>query len=144
MCSRKKEFQDLDVSGFWCPNKECSDYGKSGKGNIIPKELYGKQNTLLLKCKNCKQCFSENRGTIFFDLKTPKKEIIRTLALVPEKGSIRAASRITGHDKNVICKWLDYAGKHCKEFNDYFLQDLELSRVQVDEIWAFIKKRRKT
>lgn len=41
-------------------------------------------------------------------------------------------------------QWVDLAGKHCKEVTDYFLKELRLDRVQVDEIWSYIKKRRKT
>jgi hypothetical protein len=63
--------------------------------------------------------------------------------LVPEKGGIRGAARATGHDKNVVMHWLDVAGKHCKEVNEYFLHDIELDQVQIDEIWSYIKKRKK-
>lgn len=66
------------------------------------------------------------------------------LQLVPEKGSIRGAARMSGHDKGTICKWVYLASKHCKEVTDYFLKELRLDRVQVDEIWSYIKKRRKT
>jgi len=45
-----------------------------------------------------------------------------------------------GHDKGTICKWVDLAGKHCREVTDYFLKELRLDRVQVDEIWSYIKK----
>jgi len=137
--------KEVNVSEFWCWNKKCPDYGKKGKGNIIPKERYGKhKHILLLKCKTCGHCFSENRGTVFFQLKTPKEKVLRTIALFPEKGSIRGLSRATGHDKNVIMNWIDVAGKHCKEVNEFFLHDLKLDRVQVDEIWSYIKKRKKT
>jgi hypothetical protein len=77
---------------------------------------------------------------VFFHLKTPRDEVLRTLALFPEKCSIRGISRATGHDKNMVMKWIDLAGQHCQEVNDYFLKDLELDRVQVDEIWSYIKK----
>jgi len=141
MHSKNKE---VDVSKFWCWNERCQDYGKKGKGNIVPKEQYGKNGIWLLKCKTCGHCFSENRGTVFFQLKTPRKEVLRTLALFPEKGSIRGVGRATGHDKNVIMNWIDVAGEHCKEVNEFFLQDLDLDRVQVDEIWSYIKKRKKS
>jgi hypothetical protein len=68
-------------------------------------------------------------------------EVLRTLALLPEKGSIRGVARATAHDKNAICRWLDLAGSHCKEVTDYYLTELHLDRVQVDEIWSYIKKR---
>ena len=69
-------------------------------------------------------------------------EVLRTLALLPEKGSIRGVARATGHDKNAICRWVDLAGAHCKEVTDYYLTELHMSRVQVDEIWSYIKKRK--
>ena len=68
-------------------------------------------------------------------------EVLRTLALLPEKGSIRGVARSTGHDKNAICRWVDMAGSHCREVTDYYLTELHLDRVQVDEIWSYIKKR---
>jgi len=76
-------------------------------------------------------------------LNTPTNEVLRTLALLPEKGSIRGVARATGHDKNTICRWLDVAGIHCKEVTDYYLKDLQMNRVQVDEIWSYIKKTKK-
>lgn len=136
--------REIELGKFWCWNEECPDYGKIGNKNITPKEYKGKYKIALLQCKTCKRCFSENRGTIFFGLNTPKDEILRTLAMIPEKGSIRGTGRATGHDKDTIIRWLNLAGKHCKEINEYFLHDLQLTRVQIDEIWAFIKKRRKT
>lgn len=135
---------ELDLSEFCCLNEDCQDYGKKDKGNIRFKERYGKQNRVLLRCKTCNCCFSETRGTIFFGLETPDEEILRTLAMMPEKGSIRGTARASGHDKDVITKWLDLAGAHCQEVTDYFFQELELSQIQVDEIWSYIKKRKKT
>ncbi len=105
---------DLDISAFWCWYEGCPDYGKKGAGNIIFKERYGRNNTALLRCKTCGHCFSENRGTPFFDLNTSMDEVLRTLALLPEKGSIRGVARATGHDKNAICNelnWLEITAK---------------------------------
>jgi hypothetical protein len=58
------------------------------------------------------------------------------------KEVIRGITRSSGHDKGTICKWIDLAGKHCEEMTDYFLRNLHLDRVQVDEIWSYIKKRK--
>ena len=131
---------NLDLSKFWCWQKECPDYGKMDAGNIVLKERCGKDYRALLKCKTCGHCFSETHGTPFFGLHTPIDEVCRTLAQIPEKGSIRGAARSSGHDKGTICRWVDLAGKHCQEVTDYFLKELRFDRVQVDEIWSYIKK----
>jgi hypothetical protein len=65
----------------------------------------------------------------FFGLTTPWEEVVRTLAEIPEKESIRGVAKSSGHDKSTICKWVDLAGRHCEEVTDYFLQDLHLDRI---------------
>ena len=135
---------DIDVSDFWCWNEECPDYGKKGQGNIRFKEYKGKCQNALLRCKTCGRCFSETRGTPFHNQETPADEITLALSLLPEKGSIRAVGRVTGHKPDTIIRWIRLAGAHAKEVNEYFLQEMEMTQVQVDEIWAFIKKKRKT
>jgi len=49
-------------------------------------------------------------GKPFFNLNTSMDEVLRTLALLPESGSIRGVARSKGHDKNAICRWVDLAG----------------------------------
>jgi hypothetical protein len=133
----------INLEDFWCWNEDCPDYGKKGQGNIQLHDRKGGKDMAILKCKTCKQRFSERRGTFFFGLRTPKAEILRALSLLPEKGSIRAVSRVTGFDKGTIVEWIKLAGKQAKLFNEHFLRDLELTEVQVDEIWAYIKKTKK-
>jgi len=70
----------------------------------VLKKEYGKKGHRLFRCNTCGHCFSETRGTIFFNLVTPKEEVIRTLAMIPEKRSIRGTARATGHNKNAICR----------------------------------------
>jgi len=134
---------EIDFSQFFCWNKDCTDYGIKNQGNIVLKERYGKNNHLLLKCKTCKKCFSETRGTIFFELNTSDEEVLRTIAMIPEKGSIRGVARATGHSKDTICRWLEIAGRHAEEVTTYFLKNLNLTRVEVDEIWSYLKKAKK-
>jgi hypothetical protein len=93
---------NLDLSKFWCWQKDCSDYGKKGAGNIVLKERYGKDNRALLKCRTCGHCFSETRGTPFFGLNTSMDEVCRTLAQIPEKGSIRGVARTSDHASNFL------------------------------------------
>ena len=53
---RKKQ---IDTSMYFCPRKECSNYGKVGTDNqIIGAGTYGKRQTQLLKCNVCGRRFS--------------------------------------------------------------------------------------
>jgi transposase-like protein len=132
---------EIDLSKFWCVNEDCPDYGKRKNNNIVFKERYGKKNRALLQCKTCKHCFSETRGTMFFGLNTPREEVLKTLAMIPAKGSIRETAMAARHDKNTICRWLNIAGESRKEVTDYFLRDHNLTKAQVERIWSYLRKR---
>ncbi|MDP2215880.1 MAG: hypothetical protein Q8J68_01090 [Methanolobus sp.] len=64
--------------------------------------------------------------------------------MIPEKGSIRGVARANNHDKDTIRRWVEVAGAHAKEVTSYFLKDLNLDKVEVDEIWSYIKKSKRT
>ena len=53
------EMGEVNLDEFFCPNEACPDHGKRGRGNIVLKERYGKQNTALLRCKTCNKTFSD-------------------------------------------------------------------------------------
>ncbi len=64
--------------------------------------------------------------------------------MLVEKGSIKGTARAMGADKDSVALWLKRAGEHCEEVTEYLLRDLNLSQVQIDEIWTFIKKGQKS
>jgi transposase-like protein len=134
----------MDTSQFYCPNEECPDYGKRGKGNIVRNRRYGKQRTQLLKCKTCGKSFSENRGTLFFNLRTPKEEVVNALKTLVERGSLRGTARVTGHKKDTIASWQKRAGEHADALREYLLHDLHLDHLEVDELYTFVEKKRRT
>jgi IS1 family transposase len=53
--------------------------------------------------------------------------------------AIRAISRVTGASKNTIAKLLVDAGRACAAYQDRVLRHLPCKRVQVDEIWSFVR-----
>lgn len=131
-----------DLANHFCPNKKCSDYGIRGKGNITTSTRYGKNNTLLLRCKTCKQRFSENHGTIFMHSNYSKQEIQRIIVAIAECNSIRGTARIFSFDKDAVNRVVLRAGEHCKIILGNLVRDLCLNECQMDELWAFVKKRK--
>lgn len=51
--------------------------------------------------------------------------------------NIRATVRITGAVKNTVVKLLVEAGYACANFQDQAFRNLNLKRIQCDEIWSF-------
>ena len=66
-----------------------------------------------------------------------------------ERGAVQAvkAMKITSKDKVAIVTdyktkpVADAIAKHCKKFNEYFITELKLTPVEVDEMWSFVKKK---
>lgn len=57
--------------------------------------------------------------------------------------SIRATVRVTGVAKNTIVKLLADLGEACADFQDGAFQNLDVKRVEADEIWSFCYSKQK-
>jgi IS1 family transposase len=67
--------------------------------------------------------------------KTERAQIIRALV---EGNSIRSTSRMTGVAQNTIMKLLRDLGAACADYQNRVLTALPTTRVECDEIWAFV------
>lgn len=134
-----RKARKLDVS---CPNDKCKCFNKIGLRNII---RHGKQanGTQRYKCTECGRSFARTINTPFFHKHLKKEEIIRICKLLAEKTGFRAITRVTGHHLDTIRSIASAIAKHCKKFNDYFIQELKLTPIEVDEMWSFVKKKKK-
>jgi IS1 family transposase len=66
------------------------------------------------------------------------------LKALVEGNSIRATCRLTGAAKATVLKLLVEVGKFCSEYQDLVLRNLSTTRVEADELWAYVgaKQRR--
>jgi len=66
------------------------------------------------------------------------EERVKVVACLVEGNSIRATVRMTGASKNTVAKLLVELGRACSEYQDKVFRNLNLKRIQCDEIWAFV------
>ena len=127
----------LDV---FCPNDKCRCYGKLDLKNII---RFGtqKNGTQRYRCADCGRTFARTLNTPFFRKHLDKKEITQICKMLAEKNGFRSIARVTDHHLDTIRAIADAIAKHCKKFNEYFIKELKLTPVEVDEMWSFIKKK---
>ncbi len=69
--------------------------------------------------------------------KLPYPKRTQILHLLVEGNSLRSASRIADVSINTVTKLLIDAGKVSSDYQDQAFRNLKLSRIQLDEIWAF-------
>jgi len=109
--------------------------------HIPPLCTYGRQR---FKCKTCGGVFVETKNTILYNRKLSEDQIILVCKLLVEKNGIRAIERITGIHRDTISDVIKALARHAREVTDFLINDVKLTRVQVDEMWSFIKKNKKT
>lgn len=135
-----RKARKLDIG---CPNAECGYYNKIGLKNVIRK---GEQRngTKRYQCTVCKRTFARTINTPFFHKHLKKKEIIGICKLLAEKNGYRSISRVTEHHLDTIRSIASAIAEHCKKFNEYFVKELKLTPIEVDEMWSFVKKKKRT
>ena len=129
----------IDPKNEFCSNQSCLDCGKIGTGNIV-KYGHDKNGKQLFKCKTCGGVFAETKNTIFYNRKLSEDQIIMICKLLVEKNGIRAIECITEIHRDTISDVIKALVRHVREVTDFLINDVNLTKVQVDEMWSFIKK----
>ncbi len=130
-----------------CANEECPAYGRLGDDPLHDIVGCGTYTTVhgevrqMYRCNVCGQRFSETAGTPFFGLKTPMKTVCIALQELAEGLGIRAVARIHGVEPDTVLEWLKKAGQHCQMLSEYMMRELDVSQVQLDELWTFVYKK---
>jgi len=87
-------------AGDFCPNPDCSDYGKRQDGERqrnIWKFGKTRRSVQRYQCRTCQHTFTETTGTIFYGKHASEHEILETLALLAEGSRISSLSRVKGY-----------------------------------------------
>ena len=131
-----------DIENAFCPNKDCKDYGLQNHGNIAIRGKYGKDKEKdLLYCRTCGQRFASTRATAFFGLHLSDEKISQIIHHAVEGVGVRATAKLLNINKDTVNRVILRAGEHCEIVLSNLLRSLKLKEAQLDELWAFVKKR---
>ena len=130
----------METQRQWCDQKSCPDFGKVGAHNIrtysdVERRYY---------CTTCTHTFSADKGTFFDTLRTNRPMLLDAVAMLVERNSLRAISRIKHCKPTTVLHWLDLAGQHAAAVSAHFIHGLHVTQAQIDELWTFVKKNRHT
>jgi len=140
----KKHMEEISKD-LACPNEHCESYGIIGKDTILFRRKYGnKPSQNLFVCKTCKKTFSERKGTPFFGFHLPEEKIITIIRCLVEGNGTRATARICNVHRDTVTKIIRRFGTHSEQISRLFLKNYPLKECQLDEMWSFIKKTKKS
>jgi transposase-like protein len=129
--------------GAACPNMKCQMYGLMGNGNVVGNGTYQTKSGNVRKfiCRACGRTFSERSNTVFFNLRSDDKEMMRALKMVLKGSSLRATAEIMEVHLDTVRAWLRRAAEHGEEVNQVLLKEMNVSKVELDELWTFVQKK---
>jgi len=128
----------VDTSGHFCPDPDCTYHGWLGRGNIRSNGHPGGQTWRQLQCVSCQGYFYETHGTIFHRKRSSPELIVHVIACLAEGLGIRGTARVFEIDANTVLKWLVEAAEQLHAFSAYFLRELQINQVQLDELYAVL------
>jgi hypothetical protein len=130
--------RQVDTSHQFCPNPDCAYRGWVGWGNLRANGHPGGGCWRQLLCIACRRYFLETLGTIFHGKRTAPDLIVRVIGCLAEGVGIRGTARVFEVDPNTVLQWLVEAAEQLRTFSYYFLHNLQLCQVQLDELYAVL------
>jgi len=134
----KPKFTDV-----FCPNEDCKFCGISGKGNIIGNGTYQIKNKRVRKyiCRECGRVFNDRTNTFFDNVRKDESVIILALKMAIKGMSIQSIADVLEVQPATVSNWLFRAAKQCEKVNEDFMKDLNISKVEMDELWVIVEKK---
>ncbi|NJK82996.1 MAG: hypothetical protein HC912_03425 [Saprospiraceae bacterium] len=122
----------------YCTNPNCKHYNAIGSGNICT----GSKQQGQVYCNGCSSRWVITKDTFFFGLRSDKSLIISVLKDLSEGKGRRAVERTSGVCIATQNRWILRAAEHVETISHYLERDMDLERVQIDEFWSFIFKKK--
>jgi IS1 family transposase len=129
----------VDTSMHFCPHSDCDYRGWLGLNNLRANGHPGGGPWRQFHCTACDGFFPEHHGTIFHGKQAEVDLIVRVLACLAEGLGIRATARVFEVEANTVLHWLVEAAEQLRAFSAYFLCDLHLEQLQLDELYAVLR-----
>ena len=135
----KRRPRTVDTSMHFCPHSGCDYRGWLGLGNLRANGHPSGGPWRQFQCTACEGYFPEHYGTIFHGKQVAVERIVHVLACLAEGLGIRATARVFEVDPNTVLHWLVEAAEQLRAFSAYFLCDLHLEQLQLDELYAVLR-----
>jgi hypothetical protein len=130
--------RQVDTSNQFYPNPDWAYLGWVGWGNLRANGHPGGGLWRPLLCVACRRYFLETLGTILHGKRTSPDLLVRVIGCLAEGLGIRGTARGFEVDPNTVLPWLVEAADQLQAFSAYFLRDLKIRPVQLDELYAVL------
>ena len=130
--------RQVDTSAQFCPQPHCAYYGWVGLGNIRANGYPNGGRWRQLQCRGCKTYFLETHGTPLHGKRLAPEVVVWVGGALAEGLGIGAVARVFAVDPNTVLHWLTEVADQAAAFSRYFLHEVHVTQVQLDELFALL------
>jgi IS1 family transposase len=130
--------RQVDTSKHFCPHAPCAYRGWVGLGNLRANGHPNGGPWRQLQCTACGGYVLETHGTLLHGKRVSAECLVRVIACLAEGLGIRGTARVFEVDPNTVLQWLVEAADQLQAFSGYFLCDMHVRQVQLDELYAVL------
>jgi hypothetical protein len=128
----------VDTSRHFCPHRGCRYRGWLGLGNLRANGHPSGGPWRQFHCTACKGYFPEHHGTLFPGKRVSVDLIVHVIGCLAEGLGIRGTARVFEVDPNTVLHWLVEAAEQLQAFTSYFLCEVHVQQLQLDELYAVL------
>ena len=136
--SRRGRPREVDTSQHFCPHPTCAYRGWVGLGNLSANGHPSGGPWRQCYCTACEGSFQETHGTPLHGKRVAPDLLVWAVGALAEGLGIRAVARVFEVDPNTVLQWLVEVADHATAFSRYFLHDVRVTQVQLDELFALL------
>src|SRR6266851_2046301 len=130
--------RQVDTSFHFCPNATCAYRGWVSWGNLSANGHPSGGPWRQWYCTVCKGYFLETHGTLLHGKRVAPDVLVWAVGALAEGLGIRAVARVFEVDPHTVLAWLVEVAEHATAFSRYFLHDVRVTQVQLDELFALL------
>jgi hypothetical protein len=139
MISTRGRRRVVDTSSHFCPQASCAYQGRVGLGNLSANGYPSGRVWRQLHCIACGSYFLETHGTFFHGKRVCPQRLVWAIGALAEGLGLRAVARVFAVDPNTVLQWLVEAADQLQRFSPYFLHDVQVTQVQLDELYTLLR-----
>jgi len=67
--------------------------------------------------------------------------VVLALKLILQGLSLRGVSSVLGVKLDTVRLWLTRSAQHAQQVNEVLVKEIKVNRVELDELWSFVRKK---
>jgi transposase-like protein len=107
--------------------------------DMVKAGFYGKNRVQRWKCQQCGKRFSEPKEKPFgADVRLPLEKVRLILHCLVEGNSVRSTVRLCDVEKRTVLTMLKLAGENCERLLTERIRNVQVSDLEMDEVWSYV------